>query len=196
MKEMELLESAFRDFTGMDEKAFALSVPFWRKKHYNKGEFFNAYRNVCKQLGFILDGVFRTYYVDDATAEEKNVFFCSKHQMVVSYKSFVEQEPCNYHTAALTDAEIYYIHYDQLTDLYRQSHEWERFGRLVAEKAFSLAMNRAEDFIFLTPEQRYLALTAQHPDIFNAVPLYHIASYLGIQGPSLSRIRKRMAGKQ
>lgn len=111
---MELLESAFRDFTGMDEKAFALSVPFWRKKHYSKGEFFNAYGNVCKQLGFILDGVFRTYYVDDATAEEKNVFFSSKHQMVVSYKSFVEQVPCNYHTAALTDA-----HYDQRTDLYR-----------------------------------------------------------------------------
>jgi hypothetical protein len=27
----------------------------------------------------------------------------------------------------------------------------------------------------------------------NAIPLYHISSYLGIQGPSLSRIRKRIA---
>jgi len=35
----------------------------------------------------------------------------------------------------------------------------------------------------------------QHPDIFNKVPLYHLASYLGIQAPSLSRIRKRMVGK-
>ncbi len=34
-----------------------------------------------------------------------------------------------------------------------------------------------------------------HPDIINTLPLYHIASYLGIQGPSLSRIRKRMMSK-
>lgn len=196
MTAFELLEYAFKDFAGMSGEAFALSASFWQQKHYGKGEFFNEYKNVCKHLGFIIDGVFRTYYVDDATAEEKNVFFFSKHQIVVSYKSFVDQAPCNYHTAAMTDAVIYYIQYEQLTTLYRQSHEWERFGRLVAEKAFGLAMNRAEDFIFLTPEQRYQELTQQHPDIFNAVPLYHIASYLGIQGPSLSRIRKRMAGKQ
>jgi len=38
--------------------------------------------------------------------------------------------------------------------------------------------------------QRYLDLIKNHPDIFNSIPLYHISSYLGIQGPSLSRIRK------
>ena len=57
------------------------------------------------------------------------------------------------------------------------------------------AMTRAEDFMFLTPEQRYLDIIEKHPDMFNNVPLYYIASYLGIQGPSLSRIRKRMTGK-
>ncbi|RYE37653.1 MAG: Crp/Fnr family transcriptional regulator, partial [Sphingobacteriales bacterium] len=35
----------------------------------------------------------------------------------------------------------------------------------------------------------------QHPEIFSSVPLYHLASYLGIKAPSLSRIRKRMVGK-
>jgi len=34
-----------------------------------------------------------------------------------------------------------------------------------------------------------------YPDIFNNIPLYHISSYLGIQGPSLSRIRKRLSDK-
>ncbi len=77
----------------------------------------------------------------------------------------------------------------------RRDEGRERFGRLVAETAFNLAMNRAEEFMFRTPEQRYLELIQNHPDIFNNVPLYHIASYLGIQAPSLSRIRKRMVGK-
>lgn len=95
----------------------------------------------------------------------------------------------------MVDSTILYIHIDHLQELYRRSHQWERFGRLVAERAFGLAMSKAESFMFMTAEERYLDMIEQHPDIFNRVPLYHIASYFGIQGPSLSRIRKRMTGK-
>ncbi|MCE7040829.1 Crp/Fnr family transcriptional regulator [Dyadobacter sp. CY312] len=191
MTEIEMLGAVMKQFAGMEQEAFALSHPFWQKKTYKKGEFYNEYKNVCKHLGFILNGVFRTYYTD--SEEEKNVFFFSQNQIVVSYKSFVTQTPCNYYTESMTEATILYIHYDHLQKLYRQSQQWEKFGRLVAETAFDIAMTRAEHFLFLTPEQRYLDLLEKHPDIFNNVPLYHIASYLGIQGPSLSRIRKRMS---
>ena len=95
----------------------------------------------------------------------------------------------------MTAASVLYISYANLEKLYQQSHQWEHFGRLIAEKAFNLAMTRTEDFIFNTPEQRYKDLTEAHPQLANHIPLYHIASYLGIQGPSLSRIRKRMVSK-
>ena len=65
----------------------------------------------------------------------------------------------------------------------------------LAETAFFEVMRSTEGFLFKTPEDRYRDMIEKHPDIFNSVPLYHIASYLGIQGPSLSRIRKRMVGK-
>ncbi|RYZ90030.1 MAG: Crp/Fnr family transcriptional regulator [Proteobacteria bacterium] len=136
-----------------------LIKPNWEQycsKQYEKGEFYNNYKNVCKNLGFIVDGVFRTYYVDSDTGEEKNIFFFSPQQIIVSYKSFVNQAPCNYHTAAMTNATIIYITYDQLEELYKSSHQWERFGRLIAEKAFNIAMSRAEDFIFTqTKENDY-----------------------------------------
>lgn len=195
MTEIELLGFTLKSFAGIDEDQFALSLPYWQKKQYGKGEFYNEYKNVCKHLGFILNGVFRTYYINSETSEEKNVFFFSQNQIVVSYKSFVTQTPCNYYTESMADSTILYIHFNNLKQLYQQSHQWERFGRIVAETAFDIAMTRAEDFLFLTPEERYLDLLKKHPDIFNNVPLYHIASYLGIQGPSLSRIRKRMTGK-
>lgn len=189
------LQLVLKNFAGIDDEAFELSSSLWQQKQYEKGEFYNEYKNVCKHLGLIIDGIFRTYYVNMETGEEKNIFFFSPHQIIVSYKSFVNQAPCNYHTESLTPATILYITYDSLEKLYAKSHQWEHFGRLIAEKAFNLAMSRAEDFIFQTPEMRYLDLINSHPDITNQVPLYHIASYLGIQGPSLSRIRKRMVGR-
>jgi len=192
MTEIETLRKAAHDFCGMTENEFDKSISYWEKKEYKKGDFYNQYKNICKYFGFVTDGVFRTYFVNGDSNEEKNVFFFTKHQFITA-KSFITQTPCNYYTEAMTDASVLYIHYNNLIKLYQQSHSWEKFGRIIAEKSFDLAMTRAENFMFLTPEQRYLNLVEEHPDIFNAVPLFHIASYLDIKGPSLSRIRKRMS---
>lgn len=193
--DLDILANALQSLAGIDENDFKLSTSYWQNRSYKKGEYYNEYRNVCKYLGFIIDGVFRTYYVDDNTGEEKNVFFFSKNQVVVSFKSFITQTPCSYFTQSMVESRILYIHIDDLNRLYHQSHKWEHFGRLIAELAFNASMNRTESFLFQTPEQRYLQLIADHPDIFNSIPLYQISSYLGIQGPSLSRIRKRLVGK-
>ncbi len=192
---MEHLQHLLKAFAGIDEAHFEMSADMWQPKSYSKGDFFNEYRNVCKYLGIIESGVFRTYYIDDKNAEEKNVFFFTPNQVVVAYKSFVTQTPCNYYTQAVNDAHIHYIHIESLQKLYNASHQWEKLGRLIAEMAFTTTMDRMESFIFKSPEERYLEMIETHPDIFNSVPLYHIASYLGIQGPSLSRIRKRMLAK-
>jgi hypothetical protein len=42
------------------------------------------------------------------------------------------------------------------------------------------------------PEERYLFLLKKRPDLFQRVPLYQLASYLGIKPESLSRLRKRL----
>jgi|JI6StandDraft_1071083.scaffolds.fasta_scaffold183912_1 CRP-like cAMP-binding protein len=193
MENTDILKQALLSIADIDAADFELSSKHWKEKEYKKGEYYNEYKNVCKYLGFITHGVFRSYYVDIKSEEEKNVFFFSTNQIVVSYQSFITQTPCNYYTQAMTDAKVLYIHIDHLMQLYKQSHKWERLGRLIAEMAFSISMKRTESFLFRSPEERYLELISQHPEIFNNVPLYHISSYLGIQGPSLSRIRRIFA---
>lgn len=196
MTEIEVLEKALNTFSGMSSEAFQLSASHWQLKTYKKGEFYNNYQQVCKHLGFVLDGVFRTYHVDEKNADEKNIFLYTNKQLVVSYASFINQTPCHFYTQSMVESKVIYIHFDQLTALYRKSHEWEHLGRLIAEQASNIALNRTESLLFQTPEQRYLDLVSQHPDIINSIPLYHISSYLGIQRPSLSRIRKRISEKK
>jgi CRP-like cAMP-binding protein len=195
MVELELLRAAMATVVKMDDEAFNLSVPYWKLKAYKKGEFYNEYHNVCKHLGFIIHGVFRIYRADDNTSDEKNMLFFSDRQFVASYTSFLSQQPCNYYTASVDASLILYIHIDHLNKLYRESHQWEKFGRYIAETAFHQLMANTEGFLFKSAEERYHDMMKQHPKIFNTVPLYHLASYLGIKAPSLSRIRKRMVGK-
>jgi CRP-like cAMP-binding protein len=44
-----------------------------------------------------------------------------------------------------------------------------------------------------TPEERYKDLIEKRPELLQRIPQYQIASFLGVQPESLSRIRKRLA---
>jgi CRP/FNR family transcriptional regulator len=79
-----------------------------------------------------------------------------------------------------------------LQQAYSESHNWERFGRIISEACYLDAMRRSESFLFQNGEQRYLDLIKNNPQIFSRIPLYHIASYMGLERESLSRLRKKV----
>lgn len=192
MTDIEQLKGALSQFAQLDEDSFNLSLDCWKIKTYKKGDIYNPLGSICRYLGFVMEGYFRAYLIGDH-GEEVNLFLYPPHQVVVTYKSFIHQSPCEYNTVAITDARALCISLYDLQMLYGKSHAWERFGRLMAEKAFDIAVDRAESFVFKSAEQRYLELVEMQPDIIDNIPLYHISSYLGITGPSLSRIRKRIS---
>jgi hypothetical protein len=71
----------------------------------------------------------------------------------------------------------------------------ERFGRLIAEETLKYQQKRIEEFQFLNAEERYNKFIKEYPELFNRISLTHLASFLGMKRPSLSRIRKKMAKK-
>jgi len=185
-----------KSFAPLNDKDINDSKLFWKARKINKGDFFNMQQMVCNDLGLIVKGIFRIYYHDPNTEEDKNVYFFSENQFVVSFKSFVSRNPCWYYIEAMEDSEMFFISHKDLNSLYETHANWGTFGRLLAESFFNIAQTRTEEFIFYSHEQRYTRSMEQHPHIVERIPAYHISSYLGITNPSLSRIRKRVEGKR
>ncbi|GAB3937160.1 Crp/Fnr family transcriptional regulator [Mucilaginibacter myungsuensis] len=181
-----------QNFAGLTDKDIAEAQPYWRSRKISKGDFFNMQSMVCNDLGLVVKGIFRIYYRDPATETDKNLFFFSEDQFVVSFRSFISRNPCWYFIEAMEDSEIVFISYQDLNNLYGTSSNWATFGRLLAEQFFAYAQTRTEELMFFTHEERYLRLLKEHPNIVDRIPAYHISSYLGITNPSLSRIRKRL----
>ncbi|TGD59612.1 Crp/Fnr family transcriptional regulator [Flavobacterium humi] len=179
----------------LSEDAFSLSTNMWQTKSYSKGEKYNKCGRICRTSSFILNGYFRTYKVDP-DGEQRNVFLHPPGQTLVSFVSFVQQIPCDYDIEAITDAEIISISYDDLQRLYKSSIEWEKVGRLFAEYAYKLVEDRFLGYYDLSPEERYLKLIDDAPEIFNVVTLKDISSFLGIEFQSLCRIRKRVSERK
>jgi CRP-like cAMP-binding protein len=188
----QLLNQQLQAFARLSDDDLRLAEDHWTLRPILRNEFFNFRNSVCQHIGFIVSGLFRVYYIDPVTDLEHNVAFVPEGVFLTSLKSLLTQEACPYYIAALEDAELLVISVGQLHKLYDQSHGWERFGRLLAEQYLVLQQAKAEALLFQTAEQRYLALLEQFPGVTNRVSLGHIASYLGIKGPSLSRIRAQL----
>src|ERR1700750_340750 len=177
MDKNEMLAQHLRDFAQLSDKEIHDALPFWKARKINKGDFFNMQSMVCNDLGLIVKGIFRIYYHDPETEEDKNIFFFSENQFVVSFRSFISRNPCWYFIEAMEDSEIFFIAYKDLDSLYESNPNWGEFGRLLAESFFNIAQTRTEEFIFFSHEQRYTRLLAEHPKIVERIPAYHISSY-------------------
>src|SRR6201996_879772 len=191
----EILKEHLVKFMSLNEKDLAEGLPFWKLRMIKKGDFFNMQHVVCNDLGLIIKGIFRIYYADPETGEEKNISFFSENQFLVSFRSFITRKECHYFIQALEDSELVYISHRDLSSLYESHRSWAKFGRLLAELFFTYSQTRTEELLFFSPEQRYIRLLDEHPNIINRIPASHIASFLGITNPSLSRIRKRVSSR-
>ena len=192
----DIIFQYLRDFASLSDKDIIDSQPFWKARKMGKGDFFNMQKMVCNDLGLVVKGIFRIYYHDPDTEEDKNIYFFSENQFVVSFRSFISRNPCWYFIEAMEDSEIFFISYKDLDGLYETHPNWGKFGRLLAESFFNIAQTRTEEFIFFSHEEQYTRLLEKHPHIVERIPAYHISSYLGITNPSLSRIRKRIESKK
>jgi CRP-like cAMP-binding protein len=188
----EVIYQHLRNFAALTDKDLRESHSFWKAREINKGDYFNMQSMVCNDLGLVVKGIFRIYYHDPTTQEDKNVYFFSENQFVVSFRSFLSRYPCSYFIEAMEDSEIVFISYKDLNSLYETNINWMKFGKLLAEQFFTYAQTRTEEFMFYSHEERYIRLIDQHLNIVERIPAYHISSYLGITSPSLSRIRKRI----
>ena len=190
--EIETLFRHIENEMNLSREDLNLSLNYWKKYDFKKGEYFNEYGNICKYLGFVISGVFRTYYLDENSTKENNIFLYAENEFVTAFRSLVTKVPCIYYTQALTDSTVLYIHINNLEELYNKSKGWEKFGRIIAENSFNKLLYRTETVLFLKPEDRYTDFLKKYPELPNKIPQYQIASFLGLENPSLSRIKRRL----
>jgi CRP-like cAMP-binding protein len=174
-----------------DEERFIDNV--FRVKHFAKGEHFLLAGDVCREAAFIESGVFRFYINTDE--RDATYYFAAENEFICDYPSFLPQRPSSVNIQALETAEIRALSFDDLQRFYREINFGERFGRLIAEEIFVDSIQQLASFYQDTPAVRYQNFVHRFPQLVRRLPQYYIASYVGIEPQSLSRIRRRFLSK-
>lgn len=180
-----------RKITDFSEEECSMFIPYLNRKKIKKGEFLLKEGQKSNEIAFIEKGILRLYYLSDG--KEINNHFFLENDYAVSYLDFLKDRPSRYYIQALEDCELFTFNAQSLKNAYDNSKNWERFGRIIAESVYAIATNRFESFLFLSAKERYLQMINDYPRFIELIPLYHLASYLGIERESLSRIRKEIS---
>jgi len=77
-----------------------------------------------------------------------------------------------------------------MENAFKRSHQLERFGTLAMQDAFVRTFTRVERLNNRTNEERFLRLLQKRPRLFQRVPKYRMASYLGLMPIGYSKIKK------
>lgn len=167
---------------------------YFEVKHLKKKEFLLETGKVCNQMAFIINGAIRYFYIKDGVDKTCEISF--EHSWVSDFKSFNNKTPCVINLQAIEATTVLFIRKERLLELYHVCGKYETFGRLMVEQVAERVTEMAMSFLSDTPEERFLKLIQKQPNLFQRVPQKHIATLLGVNPESLSRIRSRVLQKQ
>ncbi|MNK25084.1 Cyclic nucleotide-binding domain protein [compost metagenome] len=161
------------------------------RKEYKKKDLILEEGEVENYLSFVEEGTARLFFIKQN--RELTTRFVFKYQYLTSYDSFLQRSPSRCTVEALTDMVVWQIHYDDLQDVYRKSSVGNLIGRVTVEHIYLAKSDKEFSYLSESAEERYLNLMKEHPELFQLVPLKHIATYLGVTPQALSRIRRRIS---
>ncbi|MEO1713464.1 MAG: Crp/Fnr family transcriptional regulator [Bacteroidota bacterium] len=145
------------------------------------------------KLLFLEKGLVRAYRIIDG--KDVTFFFFTAGEFVVDYESYLRETPSTLFFEALIGGTYLEFSKSTIQGLYNEHPTFERMGRIMAENAYLSATHRLKEFQAEPLQTRYLKLLSRNPELFQKVPQYHIASYLGVSPQSLSRIRAKLQNK-
>ena len=164
---------------------------YFERVSYTKNSLIEAEGKVPGYLYFVVSGFVRLFHYNDKGDEVTTHINCPPG-FITSYTHFVHQSKSDENLMCITDCQLLRITKVNLDFLIQQSTAFKDFSFWVFQQSLSYNEKRSKELATLTAEQRYTKLMDENPEVVQHVPMQHIASFLGMNPKSLSRIRKQI----
>lgn len=186
----ECFTLAIDKLSSLSENERVILSSYIEVKTFTKGELLLRQDEICKFIYFIVSGTV-IYYQLNNDGEEITTDFAFDGEWVTDNRSRITQTPSHINIKAWDNTQVIVIQQSDLDTLSGKIPSLERIVRLSIEKAYVKLAQCSIDLQTLSAEERYQKLVVTSPQVFQKLPLYHIANYLGIAPKSLSRIRNK-----
>ncbi len=163
-------------------RARLISRPLKKGAHY----FTMGFKN--DGVGYLLKGLLRSYYYDEAGAEitagfiEPGAFFADKY-------SFQTDQPSERTIEALTDCQVWGLSEESLVEIRHRIQQWRLMEQHYLTELLKRKVNFQRKVVNSTTAEAYQHFRETYPVAAGFAPRYQIASFLGMSPFTLSRIK-------
>ncbi|HMW38716.1 MAG: Crp/Fnr family transcriptional regulator [Saprospiraceae bacterium] len=192
MTEQEKIE-IFRQFTDFDNSELKIIMPYFEHKRFKKKTTLLDIGKVSNEVFYLIKGCIRLYCERDG--EELSTYFFTENMFAGSYDSFLSRKPSKVAIETLEECDVLVLSHKGQEKLYEIFPKMNEFIRKAIEQRFVLLHDLFISYLLNSPEERYLMLLKDRPELLQRFPQHQIASYLGVTPVSLSRIRNRVNKK-
>ena len=191
MEELQNLRNKVLSYTSVDPVILTNELAKYTRLTLKKGEHLVKPSEIASQFYYLEQGCICYYKEEDG---EANVLeFYTEDVFFTDLPSYVNQTPSRCYLKAIEPCVVFAVEKSVVEASFKNSHELERFGRLSMQEAFIKLFSRVERMNIKSNEERYLRILEKRPDLFQRVPNYLIASYLGMSAVGLSKLKSRLA---
>ena len=174
----------------LTEKELELTMSSYKPLSIKENDFFLKEGEICKAIGFVKKGLFRSYFYDDHANEITSEFF-PEGTLIISFGSFNNQVPAKENIKAIEDSELMVVSYERQKELYDLIPAWNQICKDLADFKSREMIERANQFQTMSATERYRKFCNDYPQVLQKATLGHIASFIGVDIATLSRIRKK-----
>lgn len=163
-------------------------------KKFAKGDYILRVGEHCRFIGFLNKGLIVTT-VTDAAGNEKAHEFKYEGCFFTYTEGLTNNTPSHKNFIALEDCEALMLNKEYLPIIFKENPKFEKLFSLILAEELRIVLLNEQNSKTQTKEERYLDLEKTYPNALQRIPVKYIAGYLGIEPESLSRLRRRLAGK-
>ena len=161
-------------------------------KSIKKGEHFFQHFDHCEEIAIVSSGLFRIYLTDHEGEEKTFSFIPEKSFILDFFLSWEENSKTMISVQAIENAEIYTIKYSNFLQFMQTSKIRHDIYREVLSRNYMYKTKREIEFVQFNAKQRLKMFMENRRIDVNRIPKTYLASFLGIQPPSLSRLLREM----
>jgi len=152
-----------------------------------RNEYLSVSGTVDTNLYYIESGSVRVFILDDYV--EQTIRFGYKDNIIVSMDSFLTGKPSEFYIQAIKKTIIKVITKQQL-ELHLEKETNKSLWSKILENLAIQQVEREIDILTNSPQKRYERVLKRSPQLFQEIPLRHIANYLRMSPETLSRLKK------
>ena len=189
-----VLAQELKEGAELTDEEVNLYMSFLVRKFIRKKDHLLMEGDISTDVAYITKGCMRRYIIDNHSKEVILNFAWEDH-WIGDLESFISQKPTLYYVQALEDCELLLLSRNNFLRATEELPGFKKFHDNKVQRNHYYTLKRLSFAKSATPEEKYISLMEEQPQLFQRIPLHFIASYMGIEPESLSRLRKRIVIK-